>query len=279
MSNTNAKQDPAIENEPVKPNLFEVVAIPAFQDNYIWLLKHNGHAVLVDPGDAAPALTYLHAHRLKLDAILVTHHHSDHIGGIEALLRAYPATVYAPRKENHTFSHHKVSHGDTVSLPALELTLQVMETPGHTSGHVAYYGANCLFCGDTLFGCGCGRLFDGTCSELHASLQKLAQLPGTTQVFCAHEYTLQNIRFARMLDPDNLALTKREADAIALRKGNQPTLPSTIALEIETNPFLRCDHVDIQNAVASRSSLVSTGSGYAHEEAVFCAMRELKNHY
>ncbi|TSA49576.1 MAG: hydroxyacylglutathione hydrolase [Nitrosomonadales bacterium] len=259
----------AIEND-----LLQVVPIAAFQDNYIWLLKRNGHAALVDPGDAAPALDYLRTHQLTLDAILITHHHADHIGGVEALLQAFPATVYAPRGEHYPFPHHQVGADDSVVLPALELALQVLETPGHTAGHVAYYGANCLFCGDTLFGCGCGRLFDGTCAQLHASLQKLAQLPGATQVFCAHEYTLQNIRFARMLDPDNPVLAQREADAMMLRQQNRPTLPSTIALEMDTNPFLRCGNNVIRQAAARLSNHAMTDA-----ETVFCTLRELKNHY
>jgi len=255
-------------------NILEVVPIPAFQDNYIWLLRRGSNAALVDPGDSTPALAYLQKHGLALDTILVTHHHADHVGGVEELLQAFPAAVYAPRQERYSFPHHSVGEGDVLNLPSLDLTLSVLETPGHTLGHVAYYGAKYLFCGDTLFGCGCGRLFEGTCAQLHASLQKLAQLPGATQVFCAHEYTLQNIRFARLLDPDNDELAKRETDAQALRAQGLPTMPSTIALELDTNPFLRCDCASIRRGAIRLGSQTQS-----NPESVFCAIREIKNHY
>jgi hydroxyacylglutathione hydrolase len=253
----------------------EVVPIPALRDNYIWLLQRHGHAVLVDPGDALPALEYLHLHHLTLDAILITHHHSDHIDGVEELLQAFPVIVYAPQKEYYSFPHQSVAAGDEISLAMLGIRLKVMETPGHTLDHVAYYGANCLFCGDTMFGCGCGRLFEGSAAQLFSSLQKLAQLPGETQVFCAHEYTLQNIHFARMVDPENADLAQREKVAQAQRSQASPTLPSTIALEIATNPFLRC-----YNEAIGKATMRHQGQqGTADPEDVFRSLREMKNHY
>lgn len=254
--------------------ILEVVPIPSFQDNYIWLLRRGSSAALVDPGDATPALAYLKKHGLALDTILITHHHADHIGGVEELLQAFPAAVYAPRQERYSLPHHGVGEGDVLYLPSLDLTLRVLETPGHTLGHVAYYGAKSLFCGDTLFGCGCGRLFEGTCAQLYASLQKIAQLPSATQVFCAHEYTLQNIRFARLLDPENIALAKRQTDAQALRAQGLPTSPSTIALELDTNPFLRCDCDSVRLGATRLSGQIPSNS-----ESVFCAIREMNNHY
>ncbi len=165
---------------------------------------------MVDPGDAAPVLDYLHQHGLKLLAILITHHHNDHIGGVDDLLQATNVPVYAPRNEIFSFPHQPVGEGDRIELAELDTSLTVLDVPGHTAGHVAYYGGNCLFCGDTLFGCGCGRIFDGSARQLHLSLQKLAALPDSTLVYPAHEYTLGNIRFARMIDPDNIDLMKRE---------------------------------------------------------------------
>lgn len=248
--------------------MFNVTPIPAFRDNYIWLLHDKGHAVVVDPGDAAPVIAALCARNLMLDAILITHHHDDHTGGVKELVNAYPAEIYAPGKESYNFPHHAVSEGDHVELTSLNACLHVMETPGHTLGHVVYYGANCLFCGDTLFGCGCGRLFEGTCKQLYHSLQRLAELPPETRVYCAHEYTQHNIRFARMLEPDNAALASREAKVSACRAHGKPSLPSTIALERATNPFLRCETHGIQSAVQG-----------TEPESVFCIIRTLRNSF
>lgn len=232
-------------------------------------MRRGNHAAIVDPGDAAPVLEILAAENLTLNAILVTHHHDDHIGGIPELLDAFPdLPVYAPRKENYAFPHTPVGEGDTVDLEPLQLRFNVMETPGHTLGHVVYYGANSLFCGDTLFSCGCGRLFDGTYEQLYDSLQRLAHLPPETKVYCTHEYTQYNIRFARQLDPENQALAEYEKEVKQRRAAHQPTLPSTIARERACNPFLRCDDPAIQTAA------------HANEIAplaAFCAIRQLRN--
>lgn len=253
--------------------MFEVIPIPAFRDNYIWLLRRDGHAVVVDPGDAAPVTAALQAQNLKLDAILVTHHHDDHIGGIAELLRSHAyAKVYAPHREQYAFPHEPIGEDDIVELAALGLSLSVMETPGHTLGHVVYYGANSLFCGDTLFSCGCGRLFEGTCQQLYHSLQRLASLPQETRVYCTHEYTRHNIRFARTLDPDNLKLQQRESEVERLLASGRPSLPTSIGLELATNPFLRCDSVAIQSAAARQGLLEKTDP-----TSVFCAIRKLRN--
>lgn len=231
-------------------SMLQVYPIPAFRDNYIWLIRRGCHAVIVDPGDAALVVDFLETENLVPEAILVTHHHDDHIGGIPVLLERYPKlSVYAPRKENYAFGHIPVGEGDVVELDALQLRLDVMETPGHTLGHVVYYGANSLFCGDTLFSCGCGRLFEGTHEQLFNSLQRLAALPPETQVYCTHEYTLHNVRFARHVDPKNPQLIAYESAIEHLRAANRPTLPSTIAKERALNPFLRSDDLNIrQNA-------------------------------
>lgn len=254
--------------------MFEVIPIPAFRDNYIWLLHRDGHAVVVDPGDATPVLAALHVQKLALDAILVTHHHDDHTGGVAQLLQAHPATAYAPRRERYAFPHHQVGEGDSIELGTLGIRLSVMETPGHTLGHIVYYGAKSLFCGDTLFGCGCGRLFEGSCQQLYHSLQRLASLPRETRVYCAHEYTRHNIRFARTLDPDNAELARRESEVERLLARGQPSLPSTIGMELATNPFLRCDTAAIHAA-----AVMQTGAKEADPVSVFCVIRKLRNSF
>ena len=248
----------------------EIQPIPAFADNYIWLLRRDRHAVVIDPGDATPVLDFLARESLDLDAILITHHHADHIGGVAALLGQTAALVYAPARGHYVFPHVAVAESDRVLLPTLMLELAVMETPGHTLDHVTYYGADCLFCGDTLFSAGCGRLFEGTPAQLHASLQRLSALPDNTAVFCTHEYTEHNLGFARMLDPDNTELAARQDEVRALRRYGRPSLPSNLALERATNPFLRCRDPAIQ---------LASGCENADEVAVFAAIREMRNHY
>jgi hydroxyacylglutathione hydrolase len=252
----------------------KIVPVRAFQDNYIWLLAHGRHAVVVDPGDAGPVLAHLQQNDLLLCGILVTHHHNDHIGGVATLLKHQNVPVYAPRNDIFSFPYQPVGEGDKVNLPELEIMLEVLDVPGHTAIHASYYGVNSLFCGDTLFGCGCGRIFDGSCRQLYHSLQKLAALPEETRVYCAHEYTLANLRFARMIDPDNSDLVAREHADQALIAQGLPTLPSTLALEKATNPFLRCDNASIQSA-ARQINPHAAGSA----EITFCAIRELKNRY
>jgi hydroxyacylglutathione hydrolase len=250
--------------------MLEILPIPAFRDNYIWLLHNGSRAALIDPGDAAPAIAMIEHRKLKLDAILITHHHSDHVDGVPDLLSRWPATVYAPKNEHHAFPHIAVEEGSLVNLDSLQLQFTVMEVPGHTLGHVAYYGANCLFCGDTLFGAGCGRLFEGTAQQMYISLQRFAALPPATAVYCAHEYTEHNLEFARNLDPDNRELLARQESVALLRKNGKPTLPSSIALELATNPFLRCDTKPIKLA-----------SGIASKQPieVFSEIRRMRNNY
>jgi len=256
--------------------MLDIVPIPAFQDNYIWTLHDGQHAVVVDPGDAVPVRTYLDTYKLKLAAILCTHHHGDHVGGVCELAQLYNVPVYGPQHEDIPCISHPVGEGDVVAIAELGIRLEVLDIPGHTRGHIAYLGMGAVFCGDTLFGCGCGRLFEGTAAQLHHSLQRLAHLPGDTRVCCAHEYTEANIRFALACEPGNALLKQRQADARAPRAAGQPTLPSTIALERATNPFLRCAEAEIIRNVERQTGLELASE---NETAVFTALREWKNHF
>jgi hydroxyacylglutathione hydrolase len=225
--------------------MIKIEAIPTFQDNYVWAIHNGRSAILVDPGEAAPILAWLKHRDMTALAILVTHHHHDHVGGIAELLDQQAIPVYGPARGAVESAH--VGEGAALSFAGIDMVFKVIETPGHTLDHVCYVARDThtqqthLFCGDTLFSCGSGRLFEGTPSEMYTSLTRLAQLPDDTQVYCAHEYTLANIAFALEAEPDNAALHARHAEALALRKLGQPTLPVSIAQERHTNPFLRCD--------------------------------------
>lgn len=223
-------------------------AVSALADNYIWLLRDSGgRALVVDPGDAAPVLAELGP--TPPHAILLTHHHADHIGGVSGLLERWPDTpVIAPDDARIERATRRVSDGETLKLGAWRFS--VLAIPGHTRSHIAFHGAGVLFCGDTLFSLGCGRLFEGTPEQMHASLQRLAQLPDAPLVCCAHEYTLANAAFAFTLDPDNPALRARIAQAMAEYDAGRPTLPTTLRSERACNPFLRCDHPGIRAAAA-----------------------------
>jgi hydroxyacylglutathione hydrolase len=234
-----------------------IIPLPAFRDNYIWLMHDGRHAVVVDPGDAAPVEAALQALGLQLEAILVTHHHADHVGGLAALLELRRVPVYGPAAESIEHVSHPVCEGDEIHLAAPMLSLRVLEVPAHTAGHVAYVGMDIepgvLFCGDTLFSAGCGRLFEGTPAQLDAALTRLAALPESTRVFCAHEYTLANLAFARAAEPHNPARDRYASACEALRAQGKPTLPSTIGREREINPFLRCDSPSLLAAVHAHS--------------------------
>jgi hydroxyacylglutathione hydrolase len=259
------------------PSTLAVLTVPAFKDNYLWLIHDGVRAAAVDPGDGQPILDALRAHGLTLTAILLTHHHADHIGGVPQLLAEYPVPVYGPRNDNIAAVTHPLGEGDRVQVPGLALELSVLDVPGHTLGHIAYVretpGAHWLFCGDTLFGGGCGRLFEGTPAQMAASLAKLGALPGDTLVYCAHEYTLSNLRFAQAVEPGNRALQMRlEADSKA-RGTNLPTIPSNIAIENATNPFLRTTEPAIIDSLVAAGRLQPG----ATPVAAFAALREWKN--
>jgi hydroxyacylglutathione hydrolase len=217
--------------------MFSVSFIPAFKDNYIWLLTAGQRAVVVDPGDAAPVQARLEAEGLRLEGILITHHHADHQGGVAALVERWRPEVFAPAIESITGCTRPLNGGERIEI--LGQTVEVMAVPGHTLGHLAYRAPGVLFCGDTLFGAGCGRLFEGTPAQMADSLARIADLPDETLVYCAHEYTEMNLRFALAVEPDNAALRKRVEKVAAQRAAGQPSVPSTLAEERATNPFLR----------------------------------------
>ena len=250
--------------------MLKIIPIPVFEDNYIWLLHLNGNVVVVDPGDAAPVINYLKNYHLSLSAILITHHHIDHIGGVQDILRHQKVPVYAPQYENFDFEHIKLAEGDEVNLTDIAQKFHVMWLPGHTLGHIAYYNDDYLLCGDTLFGAGCGRLFEGSPAQMQVSLERLKRLNGMTKVFCTHEYTIKNIAFAMTLEPDNEDLQARASAVNLLRQQNLASLPSTIALELATNPFLRCN----------QASIIKNSHAQMQDElSVFTAIRTLRNHY
>lgn len=268
----------------------ELVALPAFTDNYIWMLRDGHAALVVDPGDAAPVLQALDEGSLELSGILVTHHHGDHTGGIPALLPRLKGPVIGPLNEAIPGRTQAVHEGDRLTM--LGVDWQVFDVPGHTAGHVAYFAERLhaqpvglanddpaaadtplLFCGDTLFSAGCGRLFDGTMAQLFSSLERLGGLPGATRVCCTHEYTLANLRFAQAVEPANDAVATHMAACQRLREEGRPTLPSTIAREHEINPFLRCAHAEV--AAAARLH----GAASDQPLAVFTALRSWKNDY
>lgn len=255
-----------------------VTPVPAFSDNYLWLLHNDQSAVVVDPGDAAPVEAALQRLGLRLVGILVTHHHGDHIGGLPALLKHHKVPVHGPANEDIAGLTSTHREGDEVVIPELDARFKVLDVPGHTRGHIAFVGqdqaAGLLFCGDTLFACGCGRLFEGTPAQMTASLAKLAALPGGTRVYCAHEYTLANIRFAEAVEPDNPALIARKAIEEAKRARGEPTVPSTIANEVATNPFLRWNSPTVK-ARAERHA----GRALHDPAAIFATLREWKNNF
>jgi hydroxyacylglutathione hydrolase len=250
----------------------EIVPIPAFADNYIWMLRLGRRAAVVDPGDAQPVLERLDREGLELAAIVVTHHHADHVGGVEALLGRGAVPVFGPAGERIPGRSRALREGDVAELPGLEIAFAVLDVPGHTAGHIAYVGAGALFCGDTLFAAGCGRLFEGTPAQMSASLAKLAALPPETRVYCAHEYTLSNLRFAVAVEPRNPALGARLARDETARREDRPTLPSTMGVELETNPFLRCAQPEVVSS-ASRHA----GRALSDPVEVFAEIRSWKN--
>lgn len=263
----------------------QVTGVNAFRDNYIWVIDpaHQHHpetdsrpraVILVDPGETGAIMRWLEAHRAYPVATLVTHHHHDHTGALADLKQHWSMPVYGPALEQIDGVTHPVHDGDVITVSELDLTFQVMATPGHTLGHVCYYGHDMIFTGDTLFGCGCGRLFEGTAQQMHDSLQRLARLPATTRVYCAHEYTLPNIGFAMAVEEGNLRLAARREAAKALRRAGQPTLPSSIGEELATNPFLRCHEASVVVAVSQQFNCAPDGAA-----AVFSLLRAWKDDY
>lgn len=255
--------------------------IAAFQDNYIWIITQadSNRACVVDPGDASVVTAYLEAHELVLDSILITHHHNDHIGGVETLKQSYSCTVYAgeydvKRFPSFSFTDCVVSDGDEITLLS-DLTLHIMHVPGHTTSHIAYYNDNLIFCGDTLFSAGCGRRFEGTAEQFHQSLQRIAALPVSTKIYCTHEYTLSNIAFALHVEPENTELQKLEQWAKQQRESDRPTLPSNIQTELAINPFLRCQNTHVREFAQKHNP----SKRLLADVDVFDILRQQKDHF
>jgi hydroxyacylglutathione hydrolase len=255
--------------------MLQIIPISAFDDNYIWVLRNPSAstAVAVDPGDEAPLLDWLQENNLQLSALLITHRHYDHVGGIPELSEAFSGLpVFGPAGEPIKGITTPLHEGDRPSIPGLEADFQVLEVPGHTAGHIAYLGEGALFCGDTLFAGGCGRIFDGTMAQLADSLQRIAQLPVDTKIYCAHEYTLDNLGFARWVEPESEALMRRIKAEQLKRKNGEPTLPSSLQLELQTNPFLR---TQVPSVVAAAEKTV--GKALTDHAEVLKVIREWKD--
>lgn len=252
--------------------MFSISPIPAFNDNYIWLLQTaDGRAAVVDPGEAGPVIERLEAGSLRLESILVTHHHGDHQGGVGELVERYAPTVFGPANESITGRTRPLAGGELI--PVLGETCLVMDVAGHTRGHLAYAFPGILFCGDTLFGAGCGRLFEGTPAQMADALARISRLPDATRIYCAHEYTALNLPFARAVEPANAALAERERTVAVQRAAGLPTVPLSLAEDRATNPFLRCDQPAVI-AAARQHGAVDAGP-----VAVFAALRAWRNDF
>ena len=264
----------------IKPSRqFNITRIPAFSDNYLWLIDNGESAIAIDPGDAQPIIAELAAKQLQLDYILTTHHHADHIGGVTQLQSRFDAQVIGPDSTNIPQVTRVVTDGEQIEL--LGLTIDVIAVPGHTLDHMAYFIAAPnplsgpqLFCGDTLFAGGCGRLFEGSPAQMRQSLHKLKQLPIETRIHCAHEYTQANLNFALAVEPNNADLIQRMASVNLLRKNHQATIPSVLAEELATNPFLRYDNPSVIAAAANRLQQSELSA-----DEVFAAIRQWKDNF
>ena len=255
--------------------MINIEPIKAFDDNYIWLMTTNEGSIVIDPGESINLLKVIEQKNIKLDAILVTHHHYDHTGGIEQLLIKYPSLeVYGP---NNDICSIKSRLLDGELLNVIGIDFEIIEIPGHTLDHIAYYAnindSPILFCGDTLFGGGCGRVFEGTFEQMYESLMKLKKLPKNTRIYCGHEYTSDNLKFAKAVEPDNIDLISRYNDVLNLRKNNIPTLPSTLLIELKTNPFLRTEKNNVQKIISKKFK-----TGFSEKE-IFSALRQWKDNF
>lgn len=256
--------------------MFLINPIPAFKDNYIWVIIHpsSSKCLIVDPGESLPVMHYLTLYQWRPIAILLTHHHPDHTAGVAMLSEHYSIPVYGPMNEIIPAVTNPLSGGELLNFKALNLTLKVLSIPGHTQGHLAYHQDNVLFCGDTLFTGGCGRIFEGTPNQLFHSLSQLAALPDYTLVYCGHEYTQHNLQFAQTIEPTNFILQQRIVHTTHMRHHHIPTVPSTLLLEKQTNPFLRCDQ-----AAVSQFFTNFTGKSTTDLVEIFATLRSLKDKF
>lgn len=256
--------------------MLTIQAIPAFNDNYIWLIEDpdTRRVLIVDPGDAAPVISAINQQKLLPVAILITHHHYDHIAGLATLTEHYELPVYGPDTESISGITHPLSEQPLLTVDPAFPAITVLDVPGHTTGHIAFLIDDCLFCGDTLFAAGCGRLLGGTAEQLFRSLQQITSLPIQTRIFCAHEYTEANLQFAATVEPDNSDIQQRIIDTAICRQQDRPSLPSTLATELATNPFLRCD----QNKVI-QSAQQFAGKKLLTPVDVFTALRAWKDDF
>lgn len=249
-----------------------IVPIPILKDNYVWMGIQGKHVYLIDPGESSPIISYLKDHHLTLTAIFLTHHHWDHTNGVVKLLAQFPVPVYGSILNSNELITHPIDDNDIVHFHEKFADFKVLSIPGHTLDHVAFLSEDILFCGDTLFAAGCGRMFEGTPDMLYASLQKLAALPTTTRIYCAHEYTLNNLSFAKAVEPNNVDIDKRIEHTQHLRDQQLPSLPSCIEDEKRTNPFLRCHIKAVINSAEQFA-----GQVLENAVQVFKTLREWKN--
>lgn len=256
--------------------MLNIQAVPAFNDNYIWFIEEpkSRKLLIVDPGDAKPVIEVIEQQQLKPIALLISHHHSDHIAGIKELVKQYDIPVYGPKYEAIPSLTYPLTAFANLKVDSAFPSLTVLDVPGHTSGHIAFLIEGNLFCGDTLFGAGCGRLLGGTAEQLHHSLQLIASLPEQTKIFCAHEYTQANLRFATHVEPDNEEIRQRIVDTNALVMNGKPSLPSLLKLELKTNPFLRCQQPEVIQAAQQ-----FCGHQLRSSEAVFTTLRSWKDQF
>lgn len=254
----------------------QVFALKAFEDNYIWVIQNQSHCLIVDPGESAPVINYLEQQpQITPVAILITHHHPDHVGGVQKLTQTYPnLKVYGPKDSPFTKADYPLIDGQKIHFNEFNLSFDIYHIPGHTLDHIAYYNNDWLFCGDTLFSVGCGRMFEGTASVFQQSLEKLQALNDNTLIFCAHEYTQANIRFALSIDSDNQTLLNYASKVKQLRQNNQASLPTTLKLEKEINPFIRTHIASIQAQVSKK-----WGQAVSEPIETFAALRTLKDRF
>ena len=256
--------------------MIDVIPIPAFKDNYIWMIHDtsSNNATIVDPGDSTPVISILNETGIKPVAILITHHHYDHIGGVQGLLSKYEIPVYGPAGENISVIDHPLREGEKVMIDNIETEFEIFDVPGHTAGHIAYFGDGKLFIGDTLFMAGCGRLFEGTAEQMYSSLSKILQLAEDTEIYCAHEYTLANLRFAETVEPDNQDIQERIRECKKQREAGIPTVPGTLLTEKHTNPFLRSSQPSVIRAAEKY-----TGTKLNNNVEIFAAIRNWKDNF